>query len=109
MSSRTQAAGPLDTPASNNMNRDEHEYNTSIPEPRGETSQRDEININEKYMERQDRQIKKLIQRLEKNSDFLSNTTKNFIKDKVDEFHKDVKIKLKEMHTVILTEVNYLK
>ncbi|KGY14537.1 hypothetical protein PABG_12601 [Paracoccidioides brasiliensis Pb03] len=41
MSSRTQAAGPLDTPASNNMNRDEHEYNTPISEPRGETGLRD--------------------------------------------------------------------
>ncbi|KGM92646.1 uncharacterized protein PADG_11098 [Paracoccidioides brasiliensis Pb18] len=58
---------------------------------------------------RQDRQIERLIQRLEENSDFLSNTTKNSIKNKVDKFHKDVKIKLKEKHVVILTEVNYLK
>ncbi|ODH23060.1 hypothetical protein ACO22_05439, partial [Paracoccidioides brasiliensis] len=43
------------------------------------------------------------------NLDLLSNTTKNFIKNKVDEFCKDAKIKLKEKQAVILTEVNYLK
>ncbi|EEH43007.2 uncharacterized protein PADG_07827 [Paracoccidioides brasiliensis Pb18] len=63
--------GPLGTPASNNMDRGEHEY--------GE------------------------------NSDSLSNTTKDPIKDKVDEFCKDAKIKLEEKHIVILTEVNYLE
>ncbi|EEH15884.2 hypothetical protein PABG_05971 [Paracoccidioides brasiliensis Pb03] len=95
------------------MNRDEHEYNTPTPGPRGETGQRDEINMNEsnmnmmqmmmEYMKRQDRQIERLIQRLGENSDSLSNTTKDLIKDKVDEFCKDAKIKLEGKHAVILT------
>ncbi|ODH13160.1 hypothetical protein ACO22_07539 [Paracoccidioides brasiliensis] len=84
------------------MDRGEHEYGTPTPGPRGETGQRDEINMNEsnmnmmrmmmEYMKRQDRQIERLIQRLGENSDSLSNTTKDPIKDKVDEFCKDAKI-----------------
>ncbi|OJD09402.1 hypothetical protein ACJ73_10348, partial [Blastomyces percursus] len=108
MPPRTRAtAGLLDTPASNNNmdENDEYRQETPTPGPRGDTGHDNAmIRMMMEYMERQDRRMEALIQKLGDNSTSLSNT-----RDPIDEFRRDAKTKLEGKHAIILTGINYLE
>ncbi|KAG5303745.1 hypothetical protein I7I50_10609 [Histoplasma capsulatum G186AR] len=88
----------MDTPASN----DEYE---SISEPSGSTTINTLIQMMMKYIRRQNEQMKMFIKKLS-----LSSTAGDSIKNEIDEFCKNAKVKLKGRHAVVLTESNnYLK
>ncbi|OJD26307.1 hypothetical protein ACJ73_02309 [Blastomyces percursus] len=105
MPPRARATAGLDTPASN-MNENKYGQETPTPGPRGEPGQMNEnnmmIRMMMEYMERQDRRMEALIQKLGDNSTSLSH-------DPVNEFRKDAKIKLEGKHAVILDGINYLE
>ncbi|KAG5291874.1 hypothetical protein I7I48_03802 [Histoplasma ohiense] len=102
MPPRTRATMGMDTPASN----DDIEYKpTTTPGPPGPTTTDTLIQMMMEYMRRQNEQMKLLMKELS-----LSPAAEDSIKDEIDEFHKNAKVKLKGRHAVVLTESNnYLK
>ncbi|KMW69691.1 hypothetical protein, variant [Blastomyces dermatitidis ATCC 18188] len=115
MPPRTRAtAGLLDTPASNMDMDEEYGQDTPTPMPRGgemgsqtggQMNENAMIRMMMDYMEKQDKRMEMLIQKLGSNSSSLSTT-----QDPISEYRKDAKAKLEGKHVIILNgSVNYLE